>query len=114
MKILIDLQSLQGISKNRGIGRYSLSLTREIARQATNHEIFLLLNGNYCKDIFTICSVFEGVVPKKNIKVFESVRKISGHDYLNSWKINSAGKIRESFIKNINPDIVYISSLFEG
>lgn len=114
MKILIDLQSLQGISKNRGIGRYSLSLTQEIARQATNHEIFLLLNGNYCKDIFTIRSVFEGVVPQKNIKVFESVRKISGHDYLNSWKINSAEKIRESFIKNINPDIVYISSLFEG
>lgn len=114
MRILIDLQSLQGISKNRGIGRYSLSLTQELARQASNHEIFLLLNGNYCKDIFTIRSLFEEIVPKKNIKVFESVRKISGHDYTNSWKINSAEKIRESFIKNIYPDIVYISSLFEG
>jgi|GEM_PF-1495316 FkbM family methyltransferase len=114
MKILIDLQCLQGISKKRGIGRYSLSLTQELARQAFKHEIYILLNGNFSEDINIIRNQFNDIVSEKNIKIFESLKGISGHDYLNSWKINSAEKIREAFIKNISPDLVYISSLFEG
>src|SRR5436190_6873550 len=114
MKIVIDLQSLQGISCNRGIGRYSLSLSQELARQAKHHEIYVLLNTNLPDQIDIIQSSFDSLVPQDRIKLFDVPQKISGHDYKNSWRIKAAEKIREHFINNLSPDIVYVSSVFEG
>lgn len=115
MRIVIDLQSLQGTSRNRGIGRYCLDLSKELARQAAKkHEIYLLLNFNLIENIDKIYSSFNTLIPDNKIKIFEAPKKISGADYKNSWKIQAAEKIREHFIASICPDVVYISSIFEG
>jgi FkbM family methyltransferase len=114
MKIVIDLQSIQGISKNRGIGRYSLSLSQELIRQAGKHEIYLLFNGNMLTGNENILHSFDNLIPHNRIKIFEAPKKISGHDYSNLWNIKAAEKIREHFISTLCPDIVYISSIFEG
>lgn len=114
MKIIIDLQSLQGISCNRGIGRYSFSLTKELVRQASNHEVYLLLNSNLPKQIEAIRRSFDSLIPQDRIKIFDVPQKISGHDFANTWRIKAAEKIREHFINNLSPDIVFITSPFEG
>ncbi len=47
LRILIDIQSLQSPSANRGIGRYSRALIEGLLRQAPNDQIILLLNGKH-------------------------------------------------------------------
>ena len=44
MRILIDLQGAQTGSRHRGIGRYSLDITKAILRNSDNHEVLILLN----------------------------------------------------------------------
>ena len=39
MRILIDLQGAQSKSRFRGIGRYTLSLAKAIAKNRGDHEI---------------------------------------------------------------------------
>ena len=46
MRIVIDLQGAQTESRLRGIGRYSLSLTKGIVRNRGEHEIVLVYSGN--------------------------------------------------------------------
>lgn len=114
MRIVIDLQSAQGICANRGIGRYSLALTKELIRKSIEHEIYLILNTNYTKSIQNIRCIFQDLLPQNRIKVFDSLDKISGHHYKNIWKIKTSEKLRECFIATLSPDIVFIPSLFEG
>jgi FkbM family methyltransferase len=114
MKIVIDLQSVQGISKNRGIGRYSLALSQELIRQAGAHEINLALNGNMLDSINVIRESFNGLISQDKIKIFEVPKNISGHDYSNAWRIKAAEKLREKYISTLSPDITYITSIFEG
>lgn len=108
MRIVIDLQSLQGNNRNRGIGRYCFNLTQAILKQASHHEILLCLNGNSIETIENIRYDFKNLIPENNIKVFE-LPKI----YKNSKKLKIKEMIRESFITNLNPDLIYITSMFE-
>ena len=114
MKILIDLQSIQGTSKNRGIGRYSLALSQELIRQASRHEVYLLLNSNMLDEIEDIHNLFDNLIPQDRIKIFESPKNIPHHGNSNLWRIKVAEKIREQFISSLSPDITYITSRFEG
>ena len=48
MRIVIDLQGRQSIgSKNRGIGRYSLSIAKAIARNRKDHEVMIVLSSAF-------------------------------------------------------------------
>src|ERR1700733_8772291 len=48
MKILLDLQGAQSQSRHRGIGRYTLALTRAFLEQsASQHDIRLLFNTRF-------------------------------------------------------------------
>lgn len=112
MKIVIDLQSIQGISRNRGIGRYSLSVAQELLCQAVKHEIYLLFNANLFEE--NINKLFDGLIPQHRIKIFKTPNKISSHDGSHHWRIKASEKIREHYISNLSPDIVYVTSIFEG
>lgn len=113
MKIVIDLQSLQGNNRNRGIGRYSQALTQALLQNASqHHEIYLCLNCNDIETIEKIRSNFNTLIPDNKIRVFEIPKKGIYKTYNNS-RIKIAEKIRENFIASLNPDLIYISSVFE-
>jgi glycosyltransferase involved in cell wall biosynthesis len=114
MRIILDLQSVQGPSRNRGIGRYSLQLSKALIQQAKNHEIYIALNAHPIESVAFIRETFDSLIPQNRIKVFEAPHAISWHDYKNYWRIKAAEKIREHFLASLAPDIVFISSLFEG
>lgn len=111
MKILIDLQACQTASRSRGIGRYSLALAQAIARNCGSHDIHLLLNGELGDSIFEIRGSFSGLLPTRNIHVFE-VPDFPSMDQ-NSWLFQAAHTIRQEFIETLAPDIVHVSSLME-
>ena len=45
MRIIIDMQGTQSVSRSRGIGRYTRSFSRSFIQVAQDHEIYLLLNA---------------------------------------------------------------------
>ena len=66
MKIAIDLQGCQNVNnRNRGIGRYSLSLIKELIKQYKNDHFILVANANL-PDIY---SDFEDEISEPNSRV---------------------------------------------
>lgn len=113
MKMVIDLQSLQTDSAFRGIGRYSLSLTREMLRTRNDIEFTLLFNDQ--ADINASKSVIEelrGAVGEDSLVYFPAPENLN---YLTSPPIirRVAELVRERFIEALNPDVLLLSSLFE-
>lgn len=114
MRIVIDLQGAQSnSSRNRGIGRYSLSLAQGIARNCGDHELLIVLNAAFSESIEPIRAAFHDVLPENAIRVWNPPQPVAflGGD---AWLRDSSELLREAFLAQLQPDIVHVSSLFEG
>jgi len=114
MRIVIDLQGAQTESRFRGIGRYSLSLAQAIVRNRGKDEVILALNGLFADTIIPIREAFDGLLPPENILVWSAVGPIRECDPANARRREMGEHLREAFLASLNPDIVLITSLFEG
>ncbi len=112
MRILIDLQSCQGGSRNGGIGRYSMSLAKAMIECGSRHDFFLLLNGRLAHEN-EIRHSFSQHLSQDRILKFESPRYVAAENNLPGHTA-LAELVRESRIADIDPDVVHVSSLFEG
>ena len=102
-------------SRNRGIGRYSLALAESVIQQRGTHEVLLVLNGAFANTIDSLRSQFSQLLPKENIRVWEGP---PGSAELgpgaNPWRRGASELLREAFINGLRPDVVLVTSLFEG
>ena len=114
MRIVIDLQSVQGLSKNRGIGRYSLSLAQAMAKLGKEHENWIVLNGLFPDTIEPARGAFEGLVPPQRVVVWNAAGPVVACDPANAWRRETGELLRESFLASLKPDLVWVSSLIEG
>jgi glycosyltransferase involved in cell wall biosynthesis len=114
MRILIDLQGAQTGSRFRGIGRSSISLAKAIINNRGNHEILLLLNGLFEDTIEPIKHEFSLLIPSENIVVFRVPSPAKGLSAENAWRMEAAEVIREWTVHVLAPEVVLITSLFEG
>ncbi|MEN4695425.1 glycosyltransferase [Pantoea agglomerans] len=114
MRLVIDLQSLQGTNSNRGIGRYALSLTSTLLELCRNDEVYLLLNGSLPESVNTIREAFNEKVNPENVLTFSSLEHTAGLHSENQWRQGVAELSREAYLEKISPDVVLITSLFEG
>lgn len=115
MRIIIDLQGAQTPgSRNRGIGRYTFSLTQAIVRQRGMHEIVLVLNGAHPDAVDWIRAEFDGLLPEDQIRVWHAPGPTDGLAPANAWRRGSAELLREAFLASLAPDFVLVTSLFEG
>lgn len=115
MRIVLDLQACQTSgSRNRGIGRYSMSLSQAMARQSRGHEMFIVLNDRFPDTIDPIQKAFDGLLPQKSIRTFNMMAQLSEANPANTWRVRAAERIREDFLAGLSPDFVHLSSLFEG
>lgn len=113
MRIVIDLQGAQAENRLRGIGKYSLSIAKAIAKNNRNHEIYIVLNGLFYDSIEPIRKAFNDLLPCKNICIFSTPDNVAAINGIRERRIASE-YIRESFIASLDPDIVLVTSLFEG
>lgn len=116
MRILIDLQGAQSIgSRHRGIGRYSLALTEGLIRLRSNHEIVIALNGQFPDAVESLRDHFDGLIDQRQLRVWSSLAGTAeSHHGADPWRRRAAERLRESFIAQQRPDIVLVTSLFEG
>ncbi len=114
MRIVIDLQGAQSESRFRGIGRSSLALARAIARQRDEHEVFIALTGLLATAVLPVRNTFEGLLPPENIRVWWATGPTRACEAPNHARRKMAELLREGFLANLKPDIILITSLFEG
>jgi glycosyltransferase involved in cell wall biosynthesis len=114
MRIVIDMQGAQTESRFRGIGRYSLSFAQAIVRNRGEHEIFLALSGLFPDTIEPIRAAFDGLLPQENIRVWHVPGQLAEENPGNDARREVAELIREAFLASLLPDVIHISSLFEG
>ena len=114
MRIVIDLQGAQTESRFRGIGRYTLALTKAIIRNKGEHEVILALNGLFPDTIMPLRHEFENLLPQENIRVWYVGGPVKAEQEENAMRRQIAEKMREAFLASLKPDVLLISSLFEG
>jgi glycosyltransferase involved in cell wall biosynthesis len=113
MRIAIDLQSCQSGSRFGGIGRYSIELAKAMVRRATSHTFTLVLNDANPDGASYVRATFADLLPPDQILSFAIPRGVS--ELANHVsKVRAAELIREQFLTDLNPDLLHISSLFEG
>ncbi|MBI5921837.1 MAG: glycosyltransferase [Betaproteobacteria bacterium] len=115
MRLVIDMQGAQSASSRyRGIGRYTLALTQAMVRHRGEHEIILCLSGLFSDSIAAIRETFEQQLPPENIQVWQAPGPVNVRNQDNAERRRNAAIIRENFLASLKPDMVLVSSLFEG
>jgi glycosyltransferase involved in cell wall biosynthesis len=115
MRLVVDAQALQSKgSRHRGIGRYSLALLQQMALQAGEHEIILLLNGLYADTVEPIRESFRGTIPAENIRIWRPPSLCGQLESPDPGRRQAGELIREAVIASLKPDAVLLMSLFEG
>lgn len=109
VRIVIDMQGAQTDSRFRGIGRYTLSLVKEMVRQKGKHEIYLALNAQLPEGLEYVRSAFIGLLPTDHIRIFD----VPAIPHEGGWENEAAELIRESFLQSLEPDVILITSLVE-
>lgn len=115
MRIVIDLQGAQSSgSRNRGIGRYSTALALSMCRNRGKHEIVLALNGAFAESTDEIRQQFADILPEDAIRVFHPLPDVHSLDDQREAQREASAMAWEAFLASLEPDVVHVSSLFEG
>ena len=114
MRIIVDLQACQSGSRLGGIGRYSMNLAEAMIRQCGQHELVFILNNLFPDTIPEIVQKLSKTISKKQMRVFNIPGPLNESNPTNNFRIRTAELMREKFIFNLKPDIIFISSLIEG
>jgi glycosyltransferase involved in cell wall biosynthesis len=114
MRIVIDMQGAQTESRFRGIGRYTMAFAQAVVRNRGEHEIVLVLSGLFPETTEPIRAAFDGLLPQENIRVWHAPGPVKEEQTGNESRREVAELLREAFLASLQPDVIHISSLFEG
>jgi glycosyltransferase involved in cell wall biosynthesis len=114
MRIVIDLQSCQNLSRSRGIGRYSLDMARAILARTTSDDVWVALSDKFPATIPQIRAGLADVISQDRIVVLALPEGTESSDAANAWRTRAAEIVRAAALKCLQPDILFLPSLFEG
>ncbi|MFJ4343843.1 glycosyltransferase [Pseudomonas sp. NPDC089401] len=114
MRVVIDLQGAQAENRTRGIGRYALSFTKAFIKHRGEIEVFIVLNALFGESIDDIREALHGLLPDSHIHTWVPNANVASLNADNLWGRQAAELVREAFIASLDPDLVLITSLFEG
>ena len=81
---------------------------REITRSGLRSAEVSPIRLNRCEP------TFDQLIPAERIRVFELHGPVAEISLTNTWRMQAAELIREKFLADLRPDIVHVSTLFEG
>ena len=100
-------------SRDRGIGRYSLSLARAMLEVGSRHEFLIVANAELGA-LDDVRRDFGLGTRSKELKVFSALSRASSDLPENAWRRKASELIRESYLNTLGADFVHTTSLFEG
>lgn len=111
IKVLIDMQAMQGLSRFRGLGRFAESFAKAMCNADYDISIHLLFNARLessCADSFI------DLVGEQNIHFFDAEVPTAdaNPDFTSNRPLAKA--IYRAKVNDINPDILHNPSFFEG
>lgn len=114
MRVVIDMQGAQTESRFRGIGRYALSFAKAVVRNRGDIEVILVLSDLFPDTVESLRREFDGLLPARCIRVWSAAAPTREVDEHNHGRREAAELVREAFIAGLRPDVVHVTSLFEG
>src|ERR1700712_1732912 len=114
MRVVIDLQGAQAENRNRGIGRYALSFTKAFIKNRGDIDVIVVLNALFGDSVDYIREDLFGLLPESKIQTWVPSAKVSALAPEHVWSRQASELVREAFIANLDPDLVLVTSLFEG
>lgn len=109
MRLVVDLQPMQGPSAERGIGYYAISLARALGATREDHEIFVLLDGQRStQDVLRVRHRLSPHVPRDKVVLFEGP-PLDHRD----WDRPDAEIAREATLAALRPEAVLLTGVFE-
>lgn len=115
MRIVVDMQGAQSSdSHDCATKRHTLNLVQSMVRQRCSHEIRLVLNGQLTETIEPIRAAFDGQLPQSHIHVWHGLSPVFYTDVANQERRSITELIYEAFLSSLEPDFIFITSLFEG
>jgi glycosyltransferase involved in cell wall biosynthesis len=114
MRLVIDLQAVQATNSRRGIGRYSLALVEGILALSGDHQVVVALSGAFPTACDELSRRLRQLAPNIRIEVWYPPSDLRGAQCDDPWLRHAGEAIREEFIASLSPDVVLVTSLFEG
>ena len=114
MRIVIDLQGIQSASKYRGIGRYTYSLICKMLPLLKDQDVWVMLNENFLDALQQTREDLEKFLPKEKIVTCKTPIPVSRSHKENIDRADVSDMIREQFISLLSPDLLFLTTLFEG
>jgi glycosyltransferase involved in cell wall biosynthesis len=114
MRVVIDLQGAQAENRTRGIGRYALSFTKYFIKHRGEIEVFVVLNAAFGESIDEIRDELFGWLPDSQIHIWAPNTDVAALKPEHLWARQASELVREAFIANLDPDLVLVTSMFEG
>jgi len=114
MKLVIDLQAAQSESRHRGIGRYARAIAKAVVELSLgDHEVWVAANAEL-GHMESIRLQFDGLIPQDRIVAFATTGPTVALSADNIWRQRASELVREDFLRGLEPDLVWTTSLFEG
>lgn len=113
MTLLIDLFPCQTGSRFRGIGRYTLSITQEIARLRQGKDLAILADPLYPESFEELRQLFTRLLPPGAFKPYFH-RKVNHFEFdQDAFSQIAQTQVLQAY-HHITPQVVLYSSVFEG
>ncbi|MFT8244338.1 glycosyltransferase [Roseomonas sp. BN140053] len=114
MRLLIDMQGAQGVSRLRGIGRYSRELALALARDPRGYAVHLLVNAGLGDGGAELRDAFAGLLPPGAIHPWWGPGGMAEVTAPSPARRAAAEILRAEAINRLAPDLLLNTSLFEG
>lgn len=115
MKIALDMQSRQTAgSRERGIGRYSLSLAKAMLQLGQSHSFSIVLNGVFDRTLDQVREDFGMEADDPRIRIYQTLPRSTEWVSEDAWRHKASEYLRESWLAAQAFDFVHCTSLFES
>lgn len=123
MRIIIDMQGVQAAGAadcddardaTARVQAQVHALVRALIATRGGHELVLVLNGVFGDAADRLRAAFLPLLPETCLRLWQAPGPLAARDSANDWRRASAALLREAFIASLQPDVVLLTSLFDG
>jgi glycosyltransferase involved in cell wall biosynthesis len=114
MRLMLDLQGVQGAARHAGLGRYSLELARALVRGRGQHEVQILLNLRLADSAARLAAEFAPLLGPEGIRRWTAPPGCAAGQHPQAPLRRLAEHLRAEAVSAAAPDLLHLGSVFEG